>query len=380
MKLTVKRVQTLSKPGMYADGGTLYLSIAKGGSKSWVQRITIEGKRTDLGLGSCELAPLSKARTLALSNRLAVLEGRNPKLERRRANTPTFAEAARKTYATERKAWKNAKHDATWLQSLERHVFPALGDTTVDRISKEQVIAVLTACGSASTMKRIRQRIRTTLAWAVARDYVPGNVADERIDAALPKARNGVKHLEALPYREAPAALAAIGANERAGLASRLCFRFLVLTAARSGEARGATWSEIDTEARLWTIPGSRMKANTEHRVPLSDEALAVLEAARPLADGSDLIFPSSRKRGCQLSDVTLMWVLKINGMTAKVHGFRSTFRDWASERTEADHAVMELSLAHRVGSAVERAYSRSDLIDKRRALMDAWGAFVANP
>lgn len=186
-------------------------------------------------------------------------------------------------------------------------------------------------------------------------------------------------HLRALPYREVSAALATVEAS-KASLASKLCLRFLVLTAARSGEARGATWDEVDEATGEWRIPGSRMKAGVEHRVPLSDAAVESLEQARVLHDGSGLIFPSSVKPGHPMSDMTLTQVLRKTGLAERstVHGFRSAFRDWAAECTSAPHAVMELSLAHAVGSSVEQAYARSDLIEKRRVLMQAWADFVA--
>ncbi|MCE2491076.1 MAG: tyrosine-type recombinase/integrase, partial [Alphaproteobacteria bacterium] len=350
----------------------------------WVQRISIDGRRREIGLGSFPAIGLAQARGLAAANRTAVAEGRDPLAEKRetkrKAAIPTFREAAKRTFEANRPRWRNGKHTVSWWQTLERHAFPILGDMPVDRIGREDVLQVLTPIWSVrmETARRVRQRIRTILRWCMAHGYVEHNAAGEAIDGALPPMPRLRAHLRAMPYQEVAAALATVEAS-RASLASKLCLRFLVLTAARSGEARGATWDEIDQDTGEWRIPGSRMKAGVEHRVPLSDAALELLEQARVLRDGSGLIFPSSVKAGHPMSDMTLTQVLRKTGLAERstVHGFRSAFRDWAAECTSAPHAVMELSLAHAVGSSVEQAYARSDLIEKRRVLMQAWADFV---
>ena len=263
---------------------------------------------------------------------------------------------------------------------MERHAFGRLGDMPVDRIGREHVLSVLTPLWTTrpEAARKLRQRIRATLRWCHAHGYVEHNMAGEAISGALPAMPSVKAHYRALPYAEVSEALATIEGSE-ASLPAKLCFRFLVLTAARSGEARGAAWSEIDENAREWRIPGNRMKAGVEHRVPLSNAAVAVLEQAQILNDGSGLIFPSVVKRGHPMSDMTLTKVLRSTGLAdrATVHGFRSSFRVWASECTDAPYAVMELALAHTVGSAVEQAYARSDLFDRRRELMDRWADFV---
>ena len=230
------------------------------------------------------------------------------------------------------------------------------------------------------TARRVRQRIRTVAqvgAWRMS--YVEAQCRPATcIDGALPAMRRFKAHHRALPYAEIPAALETIDASP-AGLAARACMRFLILTAARSGEARGALWDEVDMDAATWTIPGERMKGGRQHVVPLSVAALAVLHEAAALRDDSGLIFPSPRKRGRPLSDMGLTKCLRDCGLAdrATVHGMRSAFRDWASERTNAPHAVMERALAHAVADAVEAAYSRSNLLERRRALMAEWGSFV---
>ena len=261
---------------------------------------------------------------------------------------------------------------------MERHAFPILGDTRLDRIGREDVLRVLTPLWTSrpEQARKLRQWIRTTLGWAQAHGYIEHNIAGEAIDGALPAQPAVKEHLRALPYREVAGALETVDAS-RASLSAKLCLRFTVLTAARSGETRGALWSEIDLDAREWRIPANRMKAGVEHRIPLSDAALEVLEQARPLRNDSDLIFPSPVRRGRPLSDMALTKVLRDTGLSerATVHGFRSSFRDWCAE-TGKLREIAEAALAHVVGG-VEGAYFRSDLFEKRRRLMDQWASYL---
>ena len=379
-RLSVGRIRSLSTPRLHGDGATLYLSIARGGSKSWIQRLTIAGKRHDIGLGGWPAVSLAKARERAFNNRIAVAEGRDPLADKRLAKVPTFRQAAEKTFEANRPRWRSAKVAANWMQQMERHAFGRLGDMPVDKVGRQHVLSILTPIWTSKPeiARKLRQRIRATLRWAMAHGYVENNVAGEAIDGALPSMPAVSQHYRALPYRDIPGALLVIEMSG-ASLAAKLCFRFLVLTAARSGEARGATWNEIDPEAREWRVPAHRMKAGTKHRVPLSSAALDVLKRAHPLRDTSGLLFPSPVKAGRPISDMTLTKLLKATGLIdrATVHGFRSSFRDWAAECTDAPHTVMELSLAHTVGSTVEQAYARSDLFEKRRQLMEQWAAFA---
>ena len=378
--LTAAKVKALTKPGMHHDGRGLYLRVAPGGSKGWMLRATIDGRRRDIGLGGYPAVSLAKARQFADAHRLAVAEGRDPLAEKRRAATPTFAEAAVKVHEVNLPRWKNGKHADQWINTLRTYAFPTIGKMSLDRITRRDVLAVLTPIWTTKpeTARRVRQRIRTLLKWAMAHEFVEHNAAGEGIDGALPAMRRFKAHHRALPHAEVPAALETIDAST-AGMAAKLCLRFLIMTAARSGEARGATWSELDLDNRLWTIPAERMKGGAEHRVPLSDAALAVLHEAAPLRGDDDLIFPSPRKRGSPLSDMALTECLRRVGLadSATTHGFRSTFRDWAAESTNAPHAVMERALAHAVVNAVEAAYARSDLLERRRGLMQQWGKFA---
>lgn len=379
-KLTVKRIQSITKPGRYGDGGTLFLFVKPGGSKSWVQRLTIRGARRDIGLGGWPLVSLAEARDAAFENRRAARRGFDPLAGKRRAKVPTFNEAAQKTHKANRARWRADKHAHNWMASLKNYVFPTLGNTPVDQITGQDVLRILGPIWGTQTdtARRVRQRIRTVLGWCLAHGYVTSNAAGDGIDGALPVISSGTKNFRALPFGEVAAALETVEASG-ASWSAKWALRFLVLTTARSGEVRGATWGEVDLEAREWRIPADRMKGNAEHRVPLSSAALAVLEQARALDDGSGLVFPSPARPGRPLSSMSLTKVLRDTGLASKatVHGFRTCFRTWASEKTDTDHAVMELSLAHRVGSAVEQAYACSDLLAKRRMLMDHWARYL---
>ena len=379
-KLTVARVRSLSKPGLHGDGGTLYLAVAPGGSKSWIQRLTVDGVRRDIGLGGFPLVTLAEARDRAFENRRLARRGGDPLADKRKARVPTFREAAVLTFEANRARWRHAKTATNWTGSMAKHAYPVFGDRRVDQIGREDVLRVLTPLWTKKPemARKLRQRIRAVLAWAQAHGHAEHNFAGEAINGALPSMPAVKSHFRALPYQEIASALDTVEATG-ASMAAKLCLRFLILTAARSGEARGAAWAEIDEDARLWTIPAGRMKGGAEHRQPLSDAAMVVLDRARMIRDSSDLIFPSPMRRGRPLSDMSLTKLLRDTGLAerATVHGFRTSARTFWSERTNADHAVMELCLAHAVGSSVERAYARSDLLAKRRRLLDQWGRFV---
>ncbi len=378
MKLTAAKAKTLSKPGMYRADPTLYLRIAPSGAKHWIQRITVDGRRHDLGLGGFPLVSLAEAREHAFENRRKVRAGGNPLAEKRRANVPTFRQATALTCEALRPRWGNEKHASDWTSSMERYAFPVLGELRVNRIQREDVLRVLTPIWARKpeTARRVRQRIRSVLRWAHAHGYVQENMAGEALEGALPSLTARKTHFRALPYPEIPQALETVRESP-ASLPARLCFEFLVLTAARSGEARNATWAEIDTDGREWRIPGERMKGGREHRVPLPDAALGLLEQARALDDGSGLVFPSPVRAGRPLSDMTLTKLLRDRGLADRttVHGMRSAFRDWCAE-TGKPREIAEAALAHTVGG-VEGAYFRSDLFARRRALMDQWAAFL---
>ena len=377
-KLSVAKVRALSRPGRYSDGGTLILNVTPGGSKSWIQRVTVDGVRRDIGLGSFPLVSLAEARDKAFENRRLARGGGDPLAAKRKVKAPTFREAAQRTHEANRPRWRSERVAKKWWQGLNKHVFPILGDKRVDRIGREDVLRVLTPLWTSrpEQARKLRQAIRSTLAWAQAHGHVDSNIAADAINGALPAQPAVKEHLRSLPYRDVPDALATVDAS-RASLFARLCLRFTVLTAARSGESRGATWEEIDLDAREWRIPARRMKSGVEHRIPLSDAALSVLARARPLRKDSDLIFPSPVRKGRPLSDMALTKLLRDTGLAerATVHGFRSSFRDWCAE-TGQPRELAEAALAHTV-PGVEGAYFRSDLFERRRHLMADWAQYL---
>lgn len=374
--MTVRSVRAINEPGLYGDGNTLYLRVAPGGSKQWVQRLTINGSRRDIGLGGCGWVTLAEAREAAHENRRVARRGGDPLATRRPRGIPRFRDAAKQTFDALKPRWRSQKAAANWWAHLERHAFPVIGDMPVDSIERTHLLRVLAPIWTEKpeSARRVRRNVRATFQWAMAHGWIEANPAGEAIDGALPAQPSVKSHLRALPYRELPAALETIEAS-RASSIVKLALRFLILTAARSGEIRGAAWMEIHDG--LWTIPGARMKAGTEHRVPLSAPALAVLEKALAYRDESGLVFPSPIRRGRPFSDMTLTRVLRDTGLAehATVHGFRSSFRDWCADNGKP-REVAEAALAHTVGG-VEGAYFRSDLFARRRRLMDSWAVYL---
>ena len=380
MALSATRVRALREPGRHSDGGGLHLYISKTGSKSWVLRITVDGRRRDIGLGAFPSVSLAQAREKTTGIRATVAEGRDPLAEKHMPAMPTLREAAHAVHEANRPRWRNAHHIASWMQTLERHAMPTLGSTPLDRIDRGHVLRVLTPIWTTrpETARRVRQRMRTVFRWAMAHGFMETNPAGEAIDGALPPMPKVKAHLRALPYQEVGVALETVEASQ-ASIAAKLCFRFLVLTAARSSEARGATWDEVDLQGRVWRVPSGRMKAGMEHRVPLSVQALDVLREASAFRDESGLVFPSVLKPGSPMSDMTLTKILRSVGLAerATVHGFRSSFKNWTLEQTDTPWAVSEAALAHILGNSTEQAYARSDLFERRRTLMQLWADYV---
>ena len=376
-QLTAKFVREVTAPGRYYDGDAgLFLLVKPTGRKSFVQRLTIHGKRHDIGLGSDRWVTLTEARATAQANRKLARMGGDP-LAAKRSAAPSFADAVETVIGIHREGWKDAsKSEKQWRASLRDYVLPRLGRKPVDRITTSDVMAVLLPIwhGKHETARRVRQRISTTMKWAVAQGYREDNPAGDAISAALPKNGKIKNHHRALPFAEVAAALHKVR-KSGAARATVLAMEFLVLTAGRSGEVRLARWDEVDLGARVWTVPAARMKAKRDHRVPLCDRAMAVLTEARELADGSGLLFPSPTGR--PLSDNTMSKLLRELGIDAVPHGFRSSFRDWAAECSNAPREVCELALAHVNSDRVEAAYRRSDLFERRRNLMDAWAQYL---
>ena len=371
--------------GLHGTGAVLrrrglHLYVNYAGRKSWVLRITVDGRRRDIGLGGFPSVSLARAREKAADNRTAVAAGRDPLAAKRAPAMPTFREAARAVHEVNTPRWRNVRHVASWMQTLERRAMPALGNTPLDRLERGDVLRVLNPIWTTrpETARRVRQRMRTVFRWAIAHGFMEVNLAGEAIDGALPPMPKVKAHLRSLPYQDIGAALDTVEASQ-ASVAAKLCFRFLVLTAARSGEARGAVWDEVDLQGQVWRVPAERMKAGVEHRAPLSRQALELLRKASALGDGSGLVFPSVLKPGSPMSDMTLTKVLRSTGLAerATVHGFRSSFKNWTLEQTDTPWAVSEAALAHMLGNSTEQAYARSDLFERRRALMQRWADYL---
>ena len=375
--LTSAFVRNVSQAGRYCDGQGLYLAVRPTGSRGWVQRLTIRGRRTELGLGGFPLVSLKEAREKAFANRKLAREGGDPRAEKRRAESmSTFADATRQVWQQLRPGWRSPQHAQLWLKSLERHAFPHIGKMLIAEVTSADVIGILAPIwhDKAATARKLRQRIRAVLEWAVAMDLRPDNPCD-RIGPVLGAQGNVVRHMRALPHGEVAAALQAVRASNTRPVV-KLLFEFLVLTATRSGEVRGAVWTEIDRDEGVWTIPAQRTKGNRGHRVPLSRRALEILEEARALGGGGPLVFPSVR--GKPLGSTAMSDLLRALRIAAVPHGFRSSFRDWAAEETDHPRKVAEAALAHKVRNQIEAAYRRSDLFKRRRRLMYDWAAYLA--
>ncbi len=374
-KLTVAKVRQVEKPGRYSDGGCLYLVVNPGGSKQWVVRLTIFGSQTDLGLGGVAYVTLAEARDEAARLRKIARTGGDPRIERSR-ETITFDDAAERVHAALIPTWRNKKHADTWLSTVKKYASPHVGSRPIETICTADCLAILAPIWTKKheTAKRLRQRLNTIFDWAKGAGHYSSENPINGTKKALPTVRKQRRHLSAMHWQDVPGFVKEL--KQREGVSARL-LEFLILTAARSGEARGAKWEEISKNT--WTVPADRMKRNVEHRVPLSPQAICILENVQGL--DSCLIFPSPNiSSGTRpMTDVAVGKLLNrmgVNGVTA--HGFRSSFRDWASESAHADREVAEAALSHAIGNEVERAYARSDLFDRRRVLMDAWGQYCS--
>jgi integrase len=387
-KLSAVAVAKTKKPGRYADGNGLYLQVGPTGTKSWLFRYMIAGKAREMGLGPVPLIPLAEARVAALEARRKVHEGIDPLAKREeqqrqarieQARALTFAQCADAYIQAHRSSWRNDKHAAQWESTLKNYAAPVIGDLPVEAIDLRLVLDILEPIwrDKPETASRLRGRLETVLDWAAVRGLRQGdNPARWRghLDKLLP-ARAKVKRVEhhaALPYAEIGAFMAKLRTREGIG---SLALEFTILTAARTSEVLNATWGEIDRDVAAWIVPGARMKAGRDHRVPLSPRALAILTE---LGGGDDMefVFPGNRT-GKPLSNMVFLQLLKRMGyVDLTAHGFRSTFRDWAAEQTAFPREVAEAALAHVVADKVEAAYRRGDLFEKRRQLMAEWETF----
>ena len=378
--LSAIRVRAITEPGRYADGNGLYLVVDPSGAKRWILRTVVRGTRHDIGLGGLRVVSLAEAREQAWAYRKLARSGGDPLAERRkeRRPTPTFEQAARAVHAEHSAAWRNAKHSAQWVNTLAQYVFATLGDRRVDQIETPDVLRALAPIWLTrpETARRVRQRIGVVLDWAKAAGFREGENPVAGVAKGLPRQPDRKAHHAALPYAEVPGFLAALR-DADLGLPARLAFEFMVLTAARTNEVLAAGWDEMDLDGENWTIPPERTKTARQHRVPLSRPCLEILADARELSCGGEYVFPG-RSAGKPLSNMVFLMTLRRMSVNVTAHGFRSSFRDWASERTSFPREVCELALGHSVKDKTEAAYRRGDLLDKRRNLMEAWAAFAA--
>lgn len=388
-RLSAREIKAAAVRGYYADGGGLYFRVSAFDTRSWAFRFTMLGKAREMGLGAYPDVSLAEARDRAAEARRLLRDGVDPIEARKTARTATAAavaaaftfEQCTDAFVDKQSAeWKNAKHEAQWRSTLEKYAYPVIGKVLVRDVTDHHVLQILEPIWQTKTetASRVRGRIEAVLDYATAKKYRSGdNPARWRgfLDKHLPKPKKiaKVKHHPALTYNELGAFFAEL--KEQTGMGAR-ALEFCILTAARSGEVRGATRSEVDLDAGTWTIPAARMKAEKEHRVPLSPKAVQLLKAL-PRIDDSDLLFPSTKNT--PLSDMTLTAVLRRMARTGiTVHGFRSTFRDWAGETTAYPREVIEHALAHQLKDKAEAAYARGTLFAKRRKLMEDWAKFAA--
>jgi len=391
-ELSPMEVKRISEPGLHAVGGAkgLYLRVAPGGSRSWILRTTVGQKRRDIGLGGFPDVTLSQARQYARDARDKIRNGIDPADERKaarqaliaaQAKALTFDEAARRCHDAKAPEFRNEKHAKDWISSIERYASPVIGELPVSDVELPHVLEILEPIWrtKTETATRLRQRIESVLTWATVRGYRSGeNPArwEGNLKEVLPnptKTRK-VQHHRALPWQKIGQFVADL--RQRKGMAAR-ALEFAILTAARSSEVRLATWDEIDLNARVWTVPAERIKAGRTHRVPLSDDAVALLRGL-PRFEGSPYVFPATK--GGPLSDMALSALCRRMGVDATPHGFRSTFKDWARNRTAYADEVSELALAHVNSDATRAAYARDELLPQRKRLMADWAKFCAQP
>jgi integrase len=382
--LTARAVSTVTKPGRHADGGNLYLRVDRSGAKRWVFFYKLNGRQREAGLGGFNYLPLAKAREIAVAMREALAQGIDPldsrQADRRdKAARVTFGQCADALLASKADGWRNEKHRDQWAMTLKVYAAP-LRPLPIAEVSTQDILKVLQSIWNTKpeTASRLRGRVEAVIDAA----RTAGHIEDHRpnparwighLEMLLPRpAKLSRGHHAAMPYAEVPAFMKRLGGQD--GFAG-MALLFLILTAARSGEVLGARWDEIDFDAKVWTVPASRMKAGREHRVPLSKPAIEILEKLGEARLG-EFVFPGL-KRGKPLSNMALAMALRRLGTEVTAHGFRSAFRDWAGDETHFPREVAEAALAHVIGDKAEQAYRRSDALEKRRELMNAWGSFI---
>ena len=372
------RTVSNAKTGTHNDGNGLTLRVGANGKRSWVLRYIWQGKAANIGLGSYPTIGLKEARTQADDRRAEIAGGRKPtarEASRTAPTKPTFRHMAEEVITLRRPTWSSDRHAKQWVESLTNHAYPFIGDQLMEDITSADVLAMLVAIWNEKpeTSTRVKQRAQIVFDFAIAAGLRSDNPV-AAVGKVLPRRPRLKQHHRALAYGELPRAITALR-QSTANVATRLALEFIILTAARTGEVRGMTWDEIDFQGATWTVPAARMKMRRAHRVPLSGRALEILREAQELGDGGALIFPGSKG---QLSNMAFTMLLRRLEIGAVTHGFRSSFKDWTLAETSTPWAVSEAALAHNLGNSMEASYARTDLFERRRALMDQWAAYVA--
>ena len=377
LKLTAKFVENVSEAGKYYDQHGLFLHVRPSGAKKWLQRYTFQGRRREIGLGSAKIVSVATARRNAHQNLVLVSEGIDPIEDKKQDSIiPKFEVAAREVYEDNRPTWRNAKHAAQFITTLETYAFPVIGSMSVKEINSSHILRILSPIWvtKAETAKRVRQRLSTVFKYCIAQQWRTDDPADIAIVKALPYLKKKVQHRKSISYNDVSDFIETVSKSS-AGLSTKLGLEFLILTATRSGEVRNARWSEIT--GSLWIIPEGRMKAGIEHRVPLSNRCMEVLEEAKIINQGSEYIFAGT-KPDKPLSENTFNKLMKELGLEVHAHGFRTSFRTWTQEKTHYPNEVAEAALAHSLKDSAEAAYARSDLLEKRAEMMEAWAQFIS--
>lgn len=383
-KLTKNLVRTLGS-GRHGDGNGLYLVVDPSGARRWIVRVTVKGQRnkqgkplrTDFGLGGADIVTLNQARDRALEYRRMAKQGINPRYNATQ-EIPCFEEIARQVHIERLPTWKNPKHGQQWINTLAEYAFPKIGRLPISEVGQPEVLQVLLPVWTEKheTAKRLAQRIKAVLDVAKSKGFRDGEnpVTTIRDARVLPQVKQKVQHHKAMDWKDVPAFYAQLAAKD--AMAAK-ALMFTCLTASRTSEVLQARWEEFDFEQQMWTVPAARMKTDKEHRVPLSAHMLSIVEPLRALR--SDVVFEGQKRHKPMSNMAMLMLLRRMQLSDITVHGFRSTFRDWASEQAGVSRELAELSLAHQVGSQVERAYARSDLLAQRRELLARWSDYVTD-
>ena len=379
-QLSATGVRALSKKGRYADGNGLYLIVDDSGAKRWMLRTVVHGKRRDIGLGGLSVVSLATAREEAARLRGIARKNEDPLLERNRERqvVPTFAEAALEVHAALSPSFRNGKHRLQWINTLIRHAYPVFGDRQVNHIKTADVLKALNPIWlkTPETARRVRQRIRAVFDWCKASGFRAGDNPVDGLTKVLPKQPTSQRHFAALPYRDVPAFITDLH-QSGSGIPVTLAFEFMIVTATRTSEVLKASWTEIDLKSRTWSIPADRMKSDREHRVPLPERCIQILEDAKTVSDGGPFVFPGKSPQRPLSNMCFHMALRRMEWTNCTPHGMRSSFRDWCAERTNFSREVCEAALAHVLPNKVEAAYNRTDLFERRRELMDTWSAFA---